>query len=220
MRIIDLSYPISSNMNIYPGDPEVKVEKAGTLPNILRLGIASHHGTHIDAPYHHLKNGKFLDSYPAEKFINKACRIDLSKENIRAVTKDHLIPYSELTKQNRAVIIRTGYDTIIKNGLVDKNFPYLEEDAAEYLSSFRNLNIVGMDSLTIDAHNENKAHIALLSRDVLILETIVNLSELPDEFILICFPLLIKNSDGAPCRAIAIDKNFLHSHLDTYTRSS
>lgn len=76
MKIIDLSTPLYSGMDVYPGDPEVKItiehtyEKEGWQLRQMMLG--SHIGTHVDA-YSHMHQGKAtLDEIPLERFFGRA----------------------------------------------------------------------------------------------------------------------------------------------------
>lgn len=76
MKIIDLSTPIYSGMDVYPGDPEVDItvkhtyEKEGWQLSQLTMG--SHTGTHVDA-YSHMHSGKAsIDQIPLDRFFGKA----------------------------------------------------------------------------------------------------------------------------------------------------
>ncbi len=215
--MIDLTYGIARDMVVYPGDPDVEIKLVSEKPRIHKLCIATHHGTHIDAPLHHLENGRSLDGYKPEKFVNKACCIRIKKCRI---ARSDLEVHSSLIRRCSAVVIDTGYEHEIKEGCIGLDFPYLTEDAAEFLSSF-GLNIVGIDSPSIDQPKKDVAHRILLSRDILPLETLINTYRLPERFVLISFPLLVEATDGAPCRAVAIPLNTFpfYSHKGMYTKS-
>uniref|UniRef100_UPI0039F61E6D cyclase family protein n=1 Tax=Zhenpiania hominis TaxID=2763644 RepID=UPI0039F61E6D len=61
MKVIDLTHEIKTNMQVFPGDPEVEIKEALTHKtdycHVDRLLLGSHSGTHIDAPYHFLEDG-------------------------------------------------------------------------------------------------------------------------------------------------------------------
>ena len=86
MKIIDLSLEIHSGMPVFPGDPEVLVERQQTFDkdgwNMKRLHINSHDGTHLNVPIHGTKDGRILDSYTLGDFIAK-CRIYKSDSDIK-----------------------------------------------------------------------------------------------------------------------------------------
>lgn len=206
MRIIDLTLKISRRMPVFPGDPKprivssMKISQKGS--NILSLSLSTHNSTHVDAPYHKLPGGKRLDDYDISKFLLKrACKISFAKKKIgeKGITLKDLKPYESLIKKKEAVLIETGHNLNRKG-----DFPYIAEDAAKFLSKF-NLDIVGIDTLSVDSlKSKNKAHFPLLKKNILLLETLVNLNRLPKEFMLVCAPILIEKSDGAPCRAAAL----------------
>ncbi|MFH1420975.1 MAG: hypothetical protein ABIG30_03340, partial [Candidatus Aenigmatarchaeota archaeon] len=93
----------------------------------------------------------------------------------------------------------------------DSNFPYIEPELAEYIATrpWMKLNVLGIDSFSIDPRGSNsEAHRALLSRDILILETAVNLKELKNytgrkPFELHCVPVAYPGADAGQTRAYA-----------------
>jgi len=214
LRIVDLSLPIHEAMAVYPGDPHVKIERLVSNTKELEIIIRTHHGTHVDAPLHR-KMKKSLGEYSLDKFVNPAVKIDLTPHSdttregvsyLRAVNRKHLEPYKDVIEKKGAVVIRTGYESLIQKGLVKKDdIAYLTEDAGEFLTGLENLNVIGIDSLTIDKpKGGGKVHNMLLGKDIILLETLVNLESTPEEFTLWCLPLAIKSADGSPCRAVAV----------------
>ena len=76
MKIYDISQEIFS-CRVYPGDPapERKVlcsTEKGELYNLTAFSMCAHNGTHIDAPYHFIKDGKTVDEIPLEAFVGMA----------------------------------------------------------------------------------------------------------------------------------------------------
>jgi arylformamidase len=57
MEIFDVSVPVRSGMPVYPGDPEVRLERVSESPAISRLDFGVHTGTHVDAPLHFIPGG-------------------------------------------------------------------------------------------------------------------------------------------------------------------
>ncbi|MCT7659315.1 cyclase family protein [Mycobacterium deserti] len=58
----ELSHPIASGMQVYPGDPAVSIEPALLLArdgvDVVALHFGSHTGTHLDAPSHNIAGGR------------------------------------------------------------------------------------------------------------------------------------------------------------------
>ena len=79
MEIIDLTKTIYEGMEVYPGDPEVKIEQTYDFSNheylLQTITMGSHTGTHVDAFSHMNKNGKTLDEIELEKFIGFAIKV-------------------------------------------------------------------------------------------------------------------------------------------------
>lgn len=76
MEIIDLSLPIYSGMDVYPGDPKVLIEVAHTYEDktwlLRKISFGSHTGTHVDAFSHMDKKGKTLDDIPLNSFFGRS----------------------------------------------------------------------------------------------------------------------------------------------------
>jgi kynurenine formamidase len=201
------------------------------------LNIRNHHGTHIDFPSHKIQNGKTQEAYGLEKFTNQAFLLDATNTDIlkrkekRLLVKDFdkLLNYQDRSGIG-AVILYTGFsDEITKfEGKLqeqektefEKTFPYLSEELAEDLiKAFPKLNIIGIDSFSLDRKGSNsEVHRMFLERDILPLETLVNIKELKKEFwnqssfldfepsygfLLHSIPISILHTDAAPVRAYA-----------------
>jgi kynurenine formamidase len=83
--------------------------------------------------------------------------------------------------------------------------PYLTGEAAEFLASFKNLKVVGTDSLTVDPDGSHKAHQFL--KEKLIVESMVHLHKIPEKnrsrFDLQTSPVKIIGATGGPVIATA-----------------
>lgn len=76
MKVIDLSTPLYTGMDVYPGDPEVGIEVVHSYERetwlLRRLHLGSHTGTHVDAFSHMHEGRETLDDIPIERFFGKA----------------------------------------------------------------------------------------------------------------------------------------------------
>ena len=73
MKIYDISQELFSSA-VFPGDPAPRREvlssmKDGALYNLTALSLCAHNGTHIDAPYHFIKDGKTVEQLSLEKTV-------------------------------------------------------------------------------------------------------------------------------------------------------
>ena len=76
MKIYDISQEIFT-CQVYPGDPSpekitLNSMDNGDLYNLTAFSMCAHNGTHIDAPFHFIKDGKTVDKMNLESFIGMA----------------------------------------------------------------------------------------------------------------------------------------------------
>ena len=61
MRVVDLSHPVKTGMQVFPGDPSVSCQVATTVEQdgfeVTELHLGTHSGTHMDAPSHIVAGG-------------------------------------------------------------------------------------------------------------------------------------------------------------------
>lgn len=83
MKVIDLSVSIYPDMEVFPGDPEVKIEVIHTHEKetweLRKISMGSHTGTHVDAYSHMHRDKASLDHIPIERFFGKAQVVVLSE---------------------------------------------------------------------------------------------------------------------------------------------
>ena len=85
MPIYNLSHPINEKTLLFPGTRPIRHVPLSTISeNGYRetgLTLTSHVGTHIDAPAHLLKAGRFLNEFPPEQFWDTAYIFDARHVN-------------------------------------------------------------------------------------------------------------------------------------------
>ena len=228
MKIIDLTHTIRNGMPIYPGDPAPFIDSCFTHENdychvdVLRLG--SHTGTHIDAPYHFLREGRKIDEIGVEQFIGEGVLIDVSNKSDREMIEiKDVQPYTRKIRKRDFVIFRTGWDKYFGTPTWYEH-PFLSADCAEFLCDLH-VALVGTDAMNPDATFVNATgpgtagadsgtdeddsypvHHILLNSNILIVENLCNLNRIKQVRGTYSFlPLKIKDSDGSPIRAVYID---------------
>ena len=212
MNIIDLTHEIHTGMMAYPGDPEISLEAACTHEadycHVDYLMCGSHAGTHIDAPYHFLPEGKRITDYPVSRFIGEGVVLNLQhKKAGEAITRSDLEPLQGKIRQGDFLVLQTGWCE--KYGDEEYlNHPYLSKEAAEKLVAW-GVSIVAVDFLNVDPTKWEQwdAHPVFLGNEVLIVENLNNSTSLDaDRRYCFCFaPLKLQGSDGAPIRAFAVE---------------
>jgi kynurenine formamidase len=116
-----------------------------------------------------------------------------------------VLPVSEQAVQDRAVLIRTGWDKHWGTNSYQQGVPYLAPKTIDMLVR-DGAALVGVDFSTIDAPADpsRAARSRLLRAGVLVIENLCNLSALPTEgFRFFAVPLWITGGVAIPVRAFA-----------------
>ncbi len=189
----------------YPGDSPFEAKSVFSIYNsdpfnLLQLKFSNHIGTHLDAPHHFFADGKSLDSFPVDRFFMEAIVIESNSDS--EITVKDLSGYS--LPQNGAVLFKTKNQYLSRDKF-EKDYVHLNEGAAQELINAQ-IALVGIDYVTIESFYKEACpvHKLLLRSEIFILEDINLQSVPPGIYQLICLPLKIFNSDGAPCRAVLI----------------
>ena len=205
MKIYDISMEISEVMAVYKNKLEKrpKMSVARTLKegaNESKLEIFVHTGSHVDAPYHVLQNGKTIEKISLDKFMGKCVVLDFTKAK-NAITKTHFQKIKLKIQKNDIVLLKTRNKLDKK---FDFNFTYLEKSGAEYLAS-KKIKAVGIDNLGIERNQKNhETHKIMLKNNILIFEGL-DLSKVNQgRYFFHGLPLKIRKGDASPVRAVLI----------------
>jgi len=199
MKIYDISQEVFG-CQVYPGDPlpekkELKSMEKGEVYNLTAFNMCAHNGTHIDAPFHFINDGKTIDEICLETFVGMA----YVAENQGVVTADDAV---EIIKKAKAQNPEAAKRILIK-GDVEVSL-----DAAKVFAS-SDILLLGNEPQAVGPQNAPMAvHLVLLDANVILLEGI-RLSEVSEGvYLLNAAPLNLSGADGSPCRAvlIAIDR--------------
>jgi arylformamidase len=202
---IDVSVPLRTGMVHWPDNPPVSIERVqdierGDVANVSRLSLGVHTGTHMDAPIHFFRTGKGIDSMPLTATIGQARVIEI--RDPESIKPEELHSYG--IKRGERVLFKTRNSTRCwQTEDFVEDFVYISQEAARYLAA-QQVQTVGVDYLSVGGFFKDgvETHHALLGAGVWIIEGL-NLSNVePGIYELICLPLKIEGSDGAPSRAV------------------
>jgi kynurenine formamidase len=208
MKLIDLSHPLVHGQAAFPGDPPLIVQPQGTVAttqfNTTQITIGTHQGTHLDAMYHFLEDGKTVDRMPLEWFYGPARVLRIPKQAGEEIALEDLRPFEPHLQPEAKVVLATGWHRHFGAPDFFTNYPSLTVEAARYLAS-RRIRLLGMD-MPSPSQQWLEIHHLLQARDVeiVLVEALANLDALPDEFTFIGFPLNFQGRDGSPIRAVAV----------------
>ena len=213
MTPIDLTLTISENLPTFPGSPKPQfIPWEKIVPdgyNLELMFLSSHTGTHMDAPFHFLEKGKTIDQISPNRLVTDAILIKLRKTSNQSITKKDILNFeskNEKIPNNSTIVFSTGWSNNLKKKHYFEKNPGLSIDAAKYLVA-KNINLVGIDSPSIDLGTDSKfsVHHILSKNNILIVENLTNLEKIKTKnFRLVVLPLKLKNATGSPVRAIAV----------------
>ncbi|AVK85112.1 hydrolase [Lysinibacillus sp. B2A1] len=212
MKIIDLTHTITENMPVYPGtdQPSLKIicnhERNGFKETSLTM--ASHTGTHMDAPNHIFAHRTTLDLIPVEHFLGKGLVIDCSDlQDGQRITIERINKVKEQADQAEFLLFYTGWSRYWGTDKYFDNYPYMTVEVADYLIQSKKKG-VGLDVISIDSmsdENLTNHKKVLANTDFVIVENLTRLGEIGHDLFMFCaLPIKYEDADGAPVRSIAI----------------
>lgn len=191
MKLYDISQEVFS-CSVYPGDPKPEYRRicstaSGDVYNLTVFSMCAHNGTHIDAPFHFLPDGKTVEQLELEVLVGDCC----VARHWGWVTADDARAIGEKAGGAERILI-AGPATVT-------------EEAAEVFAR-SGIRLLGVESQSVGPEDAPMAvHLALLGRGIVLLEGLV-LGHVPEgRYLLSAAPLNLAGADGAPCRAILID---------------
>lgn len=208
----DISVAIHPDLPVWEGDPPIVIRSAasierGDIANVSRLEIGAHTGTHVDAPVHFVPGRKGVDRLTLDTLLGAAYVVDLTNVIHEARASD--FEQASIPKNTRRLLCKTSNSSLWSKlpSTFDSDFIGVSLDGAQWLID-HGIELVGVDYLGVERFdsvgNGAPTHHVLLEKEIIIIEGL-DLSEVAaGEYTLICLPVKIKNSDGAPCRAILI----------------
>lgn len=215
MKIVDLSFEIESNMPTCgtAWHQCVEINAMGTIESVGRnthkILVGSHSGTHMDAPFHFLNDGKRVQDLDISKMIGPVTIVDFRSIGYGNVVSLEDVHKIEVT--NRMLFVFGWYRNWKTDRYYDE-FPYFSQEAVKYLID-KGMKLMAMDTPSPDAGSaisdiegeDSPNHKLLLRNEILIVEYLNNTEELLDgrKYELISLPLKIRDSDGSPARVLA-----------------
>jgi arylformamidase len=213
VRLIDLSQPVFDGCPNCPVHPPVRVVAGATHEKdgwrLELLSLASHTGSHVDAPLHKLAGGASLDEVPLDRFVGEALIADL-----RMLSPSMPIDVSLLERNlrqpvtDKIVLLATGWgERRERNDEWFYQSPWLTVTSAQWLVD-RRIRGVGIDHYSIAGAaepNNARVHEVLLGAGAWIVEEL----RFPDEVFSLpqpvqfwSLPVNFRAFSGAFCRPV------------------
>jgi kynurenine formamidase len=212
MRYVDLSHTITDGLVTYKGFPaplicdwlsrDASTAKyaEGTTFQIGKIEMIANTGTYLDSPFHRYADGKDI----ADLTLDQVTALDAVVVHAagRAIDRDAFLG---LDPRGKAVLVHTGWSRHWATDQYFEGHPFLTAAAARDLRD-RGARLVGIDSLNIDdtSTGERPVHTTLLGADILIVEHLCGLDQLPDTgCTFTAVPVKVKGMGTFPVRAFA-----------------
>ncbi len=196
MKIYDISQEVFS-CNVYPGDPmperQVKLRISdGAVCNLTAFQMCAHNGTHVDAPYHFLNDGKTIDRVDMKRFIGYAF---VTEHEGRITAED-----AEAMLEKAGSVNREAAKRILVKG------PAVVSEEAAAVFARAGILLFGNESQTVGPEDAPMmVHRKMLGAEIVLLEGIRLADVKEGVYLLNAAPLNLGGADGAPCRAVLMD---------------
>jgi len=208
-RIIDLTLTLQPDMR------GVEIQQARTIEvegwNAKRIELYSHCGTHMDAPRHFIADGSTIDTVDLTVCIGPARVIDLTPIEPRtSIAVDHLGPIADVIGPGDRLLLRTDWYRHHGTPEYRDDLPRISIELADWLVD-RGIALLGVEPPSVADVNDRdelvRIHQSLLGGGIVIVEGLAHLDEIQSATVdLTVLPLKVLDGDGAPARAVAIEK--------------
>jgi arylformamidase len=202
---IDVSVTVRHGMPHWPDNPPIVLERVmdlgrGDACNVSYLAMGVHTGTHMDGPVHFIHGAGGLDEMPLTATMGEARVIEI--EHPREVTADEISQHR--LQEGERVLFRTSNSARCwRSGSFVEDFVGISEQAAMHLAETK-VRTVGIDYLSVGGYRSDGAriHKILLQAGIWIIEGLDLSPVTGGRYEMICLPVKLHGSDGAPARAI------------------
>ena len=205
MEWIDVSRPVAPGMPTFEGDPEVRFElvasmAAGAICNVTRLDLGAHSGTHLDAPGHFIPGAPMSEAIDLEALIGPAVVVDATRAQAHLTAGD--VAALAIAASETRVLLKTPNSELWDADRFSTTFLAIAPDGAAALVA-RGSRLVGIDYLSVAPFDDPApTHRTLLEVGVAVLEGLDLRDVEPGVYDLLCLPIRLVGSDGAPARVL------------------
>jgi len=203
---IDVSVTVRDGVPHWPGNPPIVLQRhmdigRGDDCNLSRLAMGLHSGTHVDGPIHFRLGAAGVDDMPLTATTGEARIVEITDPH--RVTVDELIQHQ--IRRHERILFRTNNSarSCWQTDAFIEDFVYISEPAAVHLAE-TGVQTVGIDYLSVGGYHADIAsiHRILLDAGIWIIEGLDLSAVSAGRYELMCLPIKVQHSDGAPARAI------------------
>lgn len=210
-KFVDLTWDLTKDAPIYPGDPKPNIEVATTLEkegyNLSGVYVGTQTGTHVDAPYHFSNEGATIDQMELDFFFGQAVVIHVTNKGAQEeITMEDVMPYDEKIKENTIVLFNTNWYKKVGTPEFFEH-PYVSGEVAQYLEK-KGVRFICIDTINADqtGGTEFPVHDLFSEKRLMIGENMAYFDKIDfTNVVVAAFPMKIVGCDGSPVRAVAME---------------
>ena len=182
---------------------------------ISEIVMNTHCGTHIEFPFHHVKDGQDAAEYPLSQLIGEGVVIDISawRSNNSKITLPELkAAAADLIRPGDMVFFYTGNDEYY-NSHQQHDRPWFTTECIAWLAEEAGIKLMGVDTSGHEVRSQAGApmpgqhdHERLLGAGIALIEYLTNLDQLLGKrFVAFALPVKIKGAEAFPVRMVAFE---------------
>jgi arylformamidase len=225
-HVFDLSHTLMPGREEYRLEIDTRlVDKWEQFAKYPRIGdswyivsevtLNTHTGTHVEFPYHHVKDGQDAATFPLEHLFGPGAAVDVSEwgdgqeislDGLKRVAGGRIQPGDIL-------YCYTGCDRFYRTEYQHRR-PSFSTESIAWLIREAKIKIMGIDASGIEPRSPNGApypgqpnHEALLQAGIPLIEYMTNLEPLINKrFLTFVLPLKVTGAEAFPVRVIAVEE--------------
>jgi arylformamidase len=213
-EIVELSH------ELHPGEEEYRLDVSNRyvddmLPEYTRprgawyimseVAMWSHVGTHLEAPFHYLKDGADCAAVPLERVAGEAVLVDFTDKDVREpIAAAELETRGSGIRGADIVFVRTGRSGAYRTPR-SHDRPYFTRGAVEWLVE-REISCLGVDCSGIEKRDEpvQVCHELLFRNGIPLIEHLAHLDRLSVErFFVVAVPWRVRGLEAGPVSVVA-----------------
>jgi len=216
MKLIDLSHVIEPGMQLFSSgapDPQIEAwmshEQAAASGRydecsceITKVSFVTSLGTYLDSPYHFHPNKPSIEKLRLEQLVLPGMVVDCTHISACQAIGPEVLNGKDI--RGKAVLFHSGW-SVYWGKPEYYQFPFLIRETALALKA-GGARMVGVDWLVIDDTMDPRrpVHVTLLAEDILIVENLTALDELPETgFTFYAVPVKVAGAAAFPVRTYA-----------------
>lgn len=211
--LLDVTHTISAGMPRIHVLPEVRIEPVsriadGKALNIAELHLATHVGTHIDAPVHACEGARSIDELPLDQFIGPGAVVSVTRAAGEEIPLRDVIDAPVEVRRGDILLLDTGWGSRFYDDSYNDH-PYPSQELAQWCVD-QKIKMLGIDCITVDAPVTRRRadfaypiHRTLLSEEVLIIENLAPLTRAGNKRVQVyALPLKVFGGDAGHARVV------------------